>query len=353
MFSGKLFSKSGHNENYFNLGGPRSFHKFTLQGTNIILIGEVHERMPNELATQYMKMFNHFIERNEAVKLFLETTGEDKKSSSKGLSFLDCMQHLDHSKKLATFHVDKRYYDAPFGNFFFFLNKLAELEGTIIAKYKEKRIKPPSPTPFFNTPEFLDSVNQLSQLYNKNFCLLDLYKLLESQLKILEGLVQKYAEENKQLADYLTACLLEVNDALGLALKLEEEYRSMNGLSDKIQNCSLIDICIKMMTHQGSFSPAVEWLQIYNLYETSFLDATLICDLWEAIKNGGENKSTFILVFGDKHIERLSNFLKIIATEEISIKANKDGKVIPPKFMEEYLNDHFEHAPSENNCVLM
>ncbi|HAT2116409.1 TPA: hypothetical protein JBA33_05530 [Legionella pneumophila] len=353
MFSGKLFSKSGHNENYFNLGGPRSFHKFTLQGTSIILIGEVHERMPNELASQYMKMFNHFIERNEAVKLFLETTGEDKKSSSKGLSFLDCMQHLDHSKKLAIFHVDKRYYDDPFGNFFFFLNKLAELEGTIIAKYKEKRIKPPSPTPFFNTPEFLDSVNQLSQLYNKNFCLLDLYKLLESQLKILEGLVQKYAEENKQLADYLTACLLEVNDALGLALKLEEEYRSMNGLSDKIQNCSLIDICIKMMTHQGSFSPAVEWLQIYNLYEISFLDATLICDLWEAIKNGGENKSTFILVFGDKHIERLSNFLKIIAMEEISIKANKDGKVIPPKFMEEYLNDHFEHASSENNCVLM
>nr|HAT8713194.1 hypothetical protein [Legionella jordanis] len=352
MFSGKLF-KNEQNEKYFNLGGPRSFHKFTLQGTNIILIGEVHERMPNELATQYTEMFSNFIESNDEVKLFLETTGEDKKSSSKGLSFLDCLQHLSHSKKVATFHADKRYYDDQFGNFFFFLNKLAELEGTIIAKYKEKRIKPPSPTPFFDIPEFLDSVNQLSQLYNKNFCLLDLYKLLESQLKILEELVQKYAKENKQISDYLTVCLLELNDALGLALKLEEEYRSISRSSDETQNRSLIDICIEMMAHQGSFSPAVEWLQIYNLYETNFLDATLICDLWEAIKIGGENKPTFILVFGDKHIEKLSNFLKIIATEEKSIKANKNGKIIPPKFMEEYLKDHFEHAPSENNCVLM
>ncbi|CZH49333.1 hypothetical protein SCZ71_12780 [Legionella pneumophila serogroup 1] len=352
MFSGKLF-KNEQNEKYFNLGGPRSFHKFTLQGTNIILIGEVHERMPNELATQYIEMFSNFIESNDEVKLFLETTGEDKKSSSKGLSFLDCMQHLSYSKKVATFHADKRYYYDQFGNFFFFLNKLAELEGTIIAKYKEKRIKPPSPTPFFDTPEFLDSVNQLSQLYKKNFCLLDLYKLLESQLKILEELVQKYAEENKQISDYLTVCLLEVNDALGLTLKLEEEYRSMSRSGDETQNRSLIDICIEMMAYQGSFSPAVEWLQIYDLYETNFLDATLICDLWEAIKIGGENKPTFILVFGDKHIEKLSNFLKIIATEEISIKANKNGKIIPPKFMEEYLKDHFEHAPSENNCVLM
>ncbi|HAU0218255.1 TPA: hypothetical protein JBF19_06730, partial [Legionella pneumophila] len=138
MFSGKLF-KNGQNEKYFNLGGPRSFHKFTLQGTNIILIGEVHERMPNELANQYIEMFSNFIERNDEVKLFLETTGEDEKSSSKGLSFLDCMQHLSHSKKVATFHADKRYYDDQFGNFFFFLNKLAELEGAIIAKYKEKR----------------------------------------------------------------------------------------------------------------------------------------------------------------------------------------------------------------------
>ncbi|MCZ4721528.1 hypothetical protein [Legionella pneumophila] len=351
MFSGKLF-KNGQNEKYFNLGGPRSFHKFTLQGTNIILIGEVHERMPNELATQYIEMFSNFIESNDEVKLFLETTGEDKKSSSKGLSFLDCMQHLSHSKKVATFHADKRYYDDQFGNFFFFLNKLAELEGTIIAKYKEKRIKPPSPTPFFDIPEFLDSVNQLSQLYKKNFCLLDLYKLLESQLKILEELVQKYTEENKQISDYLTVCLLEVNDALGLALKLEEEYRSMRS-GDETQNRSLIDICIEMMAHQGSFSKAAEWLRIYNLYETSFLDATLICDLWEAIKTSGENKPTFIFVFGDAHIERLSNFLKVLATEDISIKANKDGKIIPPKLMEQFLNNHFEHAPSENNCALM
>ncbi|HFL2713408.1 TPA: hypothetical protein ACGWTM_000541 [Legionella pneumophila] len=353
MFSGRLFSKNERNENYFKLGGPRSFHKFTLQGTNIILIGEVHERMPNELAAQYTEMFNHFIERNEQVKLFLETTGKDKQSSSKELSFLDCMRHLTPSKNLSVLHADKRYYDDQFGNFFFFLNKLAELEGTIIAKYKEKRIKPPSPTPFFNIPEFIDSVNQLSQLYKKNFCLLDLYKLLESQLKILEEFIQKYSEENKQLSDYLTACLLEVNDALGLALKLEEEYRSMSGLGDEAQNRSLIDICIEMMAHQGSFSKAAEWLQIYHLYETNFLDATLICDLWEAIKTSGENKPTFIFVFGDAHIERLSHFLKILATEDISIKANKDGKIIPPKLIEEFLNNHFEHAPSENKCALM
>lgn len=353
MLSGwaNLFSQENRNESYFQLGGPRSFHKFTYKNTTIILIGEVHQKMKNELAKRYIEIFNQFIENNH-VKLFIESKGENKNTSSDDLSFIDCMSNLSSSSNLERIHADKRHYDEGFGNFFFFLNKLADVEGKIIAIYKEKNMTPPSPIPFFNeSQDFIKSISMISDLYDKSFTLENFLKLLDSQIKILDQLCDKYSKTNIHLRNYLAKCILIVNDALGLALKLEEKYRLMghNKNDNEIGTTPLIQICIAMMQYEKTFYPAQEWLHIYNLYETYFFDATLICDLWDQIDTNKDQEVTLIVATGDSHTNNLSSILKSICVPVASISADKKGKIISP----EIINDNFEHAPSKLSCTLM
>ena len=125
------------------------------------------------------------------------------------------------------------------------------------------------------------------------------------------------------------------------------------GFQDKdVSNRRLIDICIDMMSKKGNFKPAVDWLNIFSLYERRFLDATLICDIWDKI-HYDDNERTLLVTMGDAHIVSLSSLLKIICKEEASIPADREGAIISPKNLNEFLNNHFEHAPSGESCVMM
>ena len=206
-----FFKKPTRDENYYKLGGPRSFHQFKYKNKSIILIGEVHEKMPSDLANQYKDIVNQFVENSPSVSLYLEISDtEIEAPSSEGLGFIRTMQNLTPSPKLEKIPADKRDshnkgYDG-FLDFFCFLNKLAEIEEQITNTYKEKHCTPPTPIPFFQGQDFFNAVTKVGDLYEKNYYFSDLYQFLDSSIKILDALADKYADQNKQVAR-LHSCL--------------------------------------------------------------------------------------------------------------------------------------------------
>src|SRR5437016_3584453 len=103
-----FFKKTTPDNNYYKLGGPRSFHKFKYRNKSIILIGEVHQKMPNDLANQYVSIFNEFVEI-QPVSMFLESSDtEIEAPSSNGLGFITSMKNLTPSPNLEMIPADKR-----------------------------------------------------------------------------------------------------------------------------------------------------------------------------------------------------------------------------------------------------
>ena len=88
----------------------------------------------------------------------------------KGLGFIDCMCHLSSSTNVEMIYADKRYYDEGFGDFFCFLNALAKVEEGIIEAYIKYKKLTPNSIPFFSkSTEFIHSINELSDRYEKKY----------------------------------------------------------------------------------------------------------------------------------------------------------------------------------------
>lgn len=431
MPSFKLFKK----KEYVQKGGPKSFHKFTYQGINILLIGESHVKMPRDLANEYIKVFNNFIEKMGNVKLFLEGSGlKEQESETEGLTFIDSMESLDQTSMLQILHDDDRPDKDNFVNFFNFEDLVSEFEDKTVALFHKKGIKQPKNVPFIFDPDFLECmINIVNDELDNSFCLQDLYILINSHRDNLLNLEEKYAKENSPLDSYLNNCISELNIAIGLLGKFEKDYRLIHGLpisnyeellesyltlksdnmnhnetknkellelsqtsmgttqtscdfqrqvmqkklsivlseakglaaeeleskkdilevpNNNIENPSIMEMCLDMMTHEKTYLPLHELFSIYDKYIIYYYDAVLMCDLWEQIKKSKENGSTLVVVSGDTHIINLSKFLKNFAEEDESILASKDGSVFSPQKIHELLGEHFELQP-QTTCVLM
>lgn len=346
-------------DKYFKLGGPRSFHKFKYKNVDIILIGEVHENMPPVLANQYLDIMNQFCERKDQVKIFIETTASKKcESSSDGVGFIDLMKRVRESENIQVVAADQRRWDKAFIDIYLFISHVEDIERGIMEAFHEKNKAIPNSFSFFHENEFVELIRSIpiKYEYNVNYKLKDLYEFVASQIEILDKAASGYLEENKLIGQWIAHCLLQVNEGMEKVLNLEAEYIKLRSdLNEtEIENMSVIDICTDMIIKSGTFKPAKNWLEVISLYVTSFLDATLTINIWEEIKisNDVYDKAIFV-VSGDEHASNLACFLKLICESSASIYANRDGKIIPPDILSEYLSDNYEHSQNNEICRCM
>src|SRR5579872_4361585 len=305
MLSGRsnFFSRKNHNE--AKLGGPRSFHKFTYNNKNIILIGEDHIEMSSQLAQEYISIFNKYMELHQ-VKLFIEKENkkENEEKSSSTMSFIDCMGNLSNSTHLEVINSDDRQVHLGFERFFYFLVKMREVEESIIEKFKEKKLKPPSNIPFPSEEPRFKEFEKLSDDYDVGYSFFDLMELLSSSITALDKLHDQYSKMNSTLSDYIAGCILNINDALGLTLQFQTEYSSLEHIKQKeekeIEKTSVLKACIELMKNKNTFNAAVVYANVYILYVANFLDATLICKLFDEISND-ENDKILMVVTGNEH----------------------------------------------------
>lgn len=241
-------------------------------------------------------------------------------------------------------------------HFFLFLEKIKEIVAKIIDK--SKRLLSAEKLPFFSeNPEFVKAFDELSNHYQKNYTFLDLLEMLTSSVTKLDQLCDKYSKSNINLYKYLSNCVIDVNRALGLVLKLEEEYHSTENNKHKeekeIEATSLIQACVEMMNYKKSFYTADAFSSLCYLYIGSYLNATVTCKLWDEIDSDDKDK-ILIIVTGDAHTESLASILKVLYTQIASIPADPRGAIILPDIINEFLKDDFEHVPKENcTCTIL
>lgn len=359
MLSGhfNLFSKKNYNK--ARLGGPRSFHKFRYKNKDIILIGEAHIEMNSQLAQEYISIFDKFIELHH-VKLFIEKVNKkenEEKSSGGAMSFIDCMGNLNSSSHLKVINSDDRQVHLGFERFFYFLVKMQEVEELIIEKIKEQKLKLPASIPFpSEEPLFMKEFEKLYDDYDIGYSFFDLMELLSSSITTLDKLHEQYSKMNSALGDYISGCILHINDALGLILQFQTEYASLEHNKQKeekeIENTSIIKACIELMKHKNTFSAAVIYANVYILYVANFLDATLICKLYDEINNDEQDK-ILMVVAGNEHTDSLTNFFKKLCKPAVSVDENPKGSILSPEVIDNFLKDNFKHAPSKGCCALM
>lgn len=352
-----FFKKDLQSERYFRLGGPRSFHKFTYKNTQLILIGEFHNRMSFDLSYQYLSVFNQFIIENNHVTLFLESTHDEIESfSPEGIGFISSMKQLTPSPHLEVIHADKRadFCHEKFIHLWCFLDTLIDMEKKIMSPPKRRIIQLINATKFFQSEDIINKAIKVETLYQKSCHSKDLGDYLASQIKILNALAEKFLEVDEQVHHFIIACLLDLNDALGSLIKLEDEYLSMGFQEEDLETRNLATVCVDMMKKKENFKPVYELHDIYIKYLRSFNDATLLCDIWNKLQCHDYDKQTLIVIMGDSHIERLLTILKLISVQEVSILADRKGDVISPTTLDEYLKKNFEPAPKkESLCLLM
>ncbi|AUH72825.1 MULTISPECIES: hypothetical protein [Legionella] len=348
MFS-RFFKTANKPDDYYRLGGPRSYHKFIYNNTPIILIGEIHQPIAMELADQYHHAFNEYVKSNKVI-LFLESTGETRKESSNTIDFMKSLEMLEPSSNLEMIFTEKRsqFCDEKYVYLWLFLEKIDEIEKSITKKNKKVQ------RPFGTIAEFTQSqeLKHLGLLYSKCCSFNELAEFISAQINLLDNMADNYINSNKELYYFIGDSILNINEALGLLIQLETEYRSLNLDETRLREGNLVNNCIEMITKTNSMKPISMLRDVCLKYLLSFHDATLVCDIWEKLQHN-EDRKTFIVVMGDSHIEGLTSLFKIIAEEEISIFADHKGRVISPTVLDEFLNNIFEHIPKEHSCLLM
>ncbi|KTC89193.1 hypothetical protein [Legionella cincinnatiensis] len=349
MFS-RFFNTANKTDDYYRLGGPRSYHKFIYNNTPIILIGEVHQPIAMDLAHQYHHVLNEYAKSNKVV-LFLESTGKTREESSNTIGFMDSLETLTPSSNLEMIFTEKRseFCNKKYVCLWLFLEKIEEIEKSITERNKKVR------RPFETITEFIQSkeLDNLGLLYSKCCSFNELAEFLSAQIKLLDNMADNYINSNKELYYFIGDSILNINDALGLLIQIETEYRSLQLDEARLRDGNLVNNCIEMIKKTNSLKLISMLRDVCLQYLLSFHDATLVCDIWEKLQCN-EDRNTFIVVMGDSHIEGLTSLFKVIAEEEISIFANNKGNVISPALLDEFLNHNFEHAPKEEkSCLLM
>lgn len=233
MFSSKLFKRKKYEEK----GGPRSFHKFTYQGIHIVLMGESHVKMPKDLATLYIKVFNDFIEKIGNVKLFLEKSqlprqeSEEKSSLPEEITFMDSMEHLSSTKMLQILCCDRRASDESLCDLHTFLMVQNQLGLEVQSMLTREESKRSNGTPFVHDSHYLEQmIRVMHTRLNKNLSLKDFYTWLDYHRDNLIDLEEKYSKENKLLHSYLVNCISMLNIAIGFLGQYEKDYRIIHGL---------------------------------------------------------------------------------------------------------------------------
>ncbi|KTD53462.1 hypothetical protein Lsan_3872 [Legionella santicrucis] len=348
MFS--RFFKVKQQPDYYELGGPRSYHKFRYQNTSVILIGEVHNPISLDLDHEYISIFNNYVANNRVI-LFLESDGTPRPKGTHGIDFMKSLEQLTPSPNLEMVFAEKRseFCDEKYVYLWLFLEKIEDIEKSINHK------KTKSHQTFSNTTEFMHSeaLDDISLLYSQCCSFRELRDFLVSEITALDSMADKYINSNPQIYAFIGASILNVNEALGLLIELEEEYRSLQLEETNLEQNNLVSVCVEMMKKISSFKPASKLRDIYLNYLSSFHDATLLCDIWDRLEKNQE-QSTLMVVMGDGHIERLSLLLKTIAIEEASIFADRKGRVIAPGTLDRFLKNNFEEAlHQEKVCLVM
>ncbi len=322
MNTAKFFGEQPIIRKMFTLGGLCSFYQFTYHDVRIVLLGEIHDSMDRELAEEYIKVLNEFINNCENVKIFLESIEDDEKNNSEQLSFIDSILLLS-SPNLAVRHADKRHYNEALTDLFLYFKTLSEL--------------PPSKTPYFDNPKFTGFLQELAEDYNKKFSFSDLLNLLNLEIESLIQLEKKMTPINLHLSEYIQSCIKNLAKALSMAKSLEKENCFYGKDGEKKESDSILNICIERMEQAKSFEIIIAWLEIYYLYEIYHFDATLIMDLWQTLHQEKDNNATFIIVSGDTHTEHLANLLKLIAIPGSQMTSEQQESRISPVTLDELL----------------
>lgn len=165
--------------------------------------------------------------------------------------------------------------------------------------------------PFGTIAEFTQSqeLKHLGLLYSKCCSFNELAEFISAQINLLDNMADNYINSNKELYYFIGDSILNINEALGLLIQLETEYRSLNLDETRLREGNLVNNCIEMITKTNSMKPISMLRDVCLKYLLSFHDATLVCDIWEKLQHN-EDRKTFIVVMGDSHIEGLTSLLK-------------------------------------------
>ena len=347
------FFKKNDSQDYYKLGGPRSFYKYKYHHMNIILMGEVHKKMPAALAGQYQSLVSRFADQGNGVKLLIEYADVTREKNSGDTGFIGSMLNLENTSKLSIVKSDKRSSPAGLDEFDLFLKCLGEIQKEAYDYCKKLNVKYQPPYPYFKDVEFQNILHKLANDINATFTLDQLYQFLDSQVIAMDLLAQRYSSEHAMLDGFLGACVLGVNDGLGKLIELDKKYKAMRDNNDSYFDKSLADICIEMIAHEGDCSAAQSFFDILLSYYGSYLDGTLACDIWDEMNDNKENETTLLIVTGDAHTERLALLMSEICEVVVEIPADKSGKIISVRKMDELLHDDFRHVPSNSKCSIM
>lgn len=323
-------------------------------------MGEVHKDIPKDLVDKYTDVFNRFVAKNNHTKIFLEKSNEGKNKSqhSSNLSFIDYMGNIAPSPHLEIVNTDDRICDDSLENFISLLKKIIKIERSMFKVYKKRKSHFTSITSFFNEDsDFMKRIESVSNSYDKIYTFSDLIQMLSSSVAILDALYDKYSKDNVNLGYYIENCGQKIKIALDVTLKLLELYYLMElnkqKESKEIEMTPLGQVCIEMIMYEKSFYASDEFFYINNFYITYFLNATLICKIWEEI-HSDDTEKTLIVVTGDSHTESLASLLKLICTTVVSINADPKGNIISPKIIDEFLKDDFRHESKRNySCSIL
>jgi len=344
-------------DNYYALGGLRSFQHYVYNKLHIILLGEMHVNMPNILADQYIRVLNEYIETGKHVKVYLERS-KDRTSerSEEGLSFMDCLIALPTYSNLEKINADTRNYAEDFTNFFLSVNRLVELADEVKIELKKRNIQSPKGTPFYPNEENIDILYRYADVFEKKFYIKDLCDLLIYEMNVLEELENKYSAKNKNVGLYMAGCILDVNEALGVALKLQDKYILLGNDEKKAETTPLINIVIDLIIHDKNFDPAHAFMSIYFNYAINFLDAKFIASLWDEMQENQDIDMTIMIVQGVEHITHLAKILNTLCSTIRIIDPDREGEIILPVDMKKYLNEHdisSTHESSDISCFLV
>lgn len=333
--------------------GPICYYQFQYNNIDIILIGETHDDLPPEVATQYIDLFNKLLTENKQIKIFVEKSQKAISSvSDEDNGFIDALCRLSSENKEKVIPCDSRDREHGWDYFMSFLRHLAEVVSDLdaICKTKHKNI---DDVPFFQNEDFVNSLYESAKLIVKQITIPELCEFFNSQLLEIDRLADQYAKTNHYMTNFLGACVLGINDGLDLTLKLQEEYVALGFTDEFAQRRSLGEICIDMMVKRGNFSPGGDWLNALSCYVTNYLDAKIACQLWDEMQLAGNEKQTIIVATGAAHTNRLALIMAEICESVRSLPADSKNTTIMPERMSEYLQGDFEHAATPSRCAIM
>lgn len=347
------FFKKDNADDYYKLGGPRSFYKYKYHNMNIILIGEVHENIYAAQEREFTYLFADYAERHNSVKLLIEFDDVKIDRKNDDIGFLDCMLNLENTSHAAIIRSDKRSFPEGLMNLYHFLKQVGEIQHGAYSHLRKLNVKYQPPYSRMKDKQFQDLLHELANDTHATYTLNDLYQFFESQLIAIDVLAQRYSSENKMLDAFLASCVLGVNDGLGMLIELEKKYNAMGfdgaGLMDK----SLADICIDMMAHECDFSSVQQMMDILICYFGSYLDGTLACDIWDEMKANNDVDQTLIVVTGNAHTKRLALLMNDICDVVVEVPADKSGKIISAQKMDDLLHDNSKNQPAYSKCLIM